>query len=77
MLHLMVAKVLHTYRQLKDVKNGQPLFNKSIWKSAKNILTLIQNGYLSDLPGIAYTIRLGLMAKMVVYLSTGVCMAPT
>ena len=44
---------------LKDVKTGQPLFNKSAWKSAKNILTLIQGGYLSDPPGITLYYQIG------------------
>ena len=52
-LYPMVVKVFHTYGPLKDAKTGQPLFNKAAWKSAKNILSLIQNGYLSDPPGIA------------------------
>ena len=45
---------------LKDVKTGQPLFNKSAWKSAKNILTLIQGGYLSDPLGITLYYQIGL-----------------
>jgi len=59
----MVAKVLHTYGPLKDAKTGQPLFNKAAWKSAKNILSLIQNGYLSDPPGIALYYQIGLDSK--------------
>ena len=73
----MVAKVLHTYGSLKDVKTGQPLFNKSAWKSAKNTLTLIKRGYLPDPLGIAHcTIRLALTARMGVYPLTGACMVP-
>ena len=59
----MVAKVLHTYGPLKYAKTGQPLFNKAAWKSAKNILTLIKSGYLSDLPGIALYYQIGLDNK--------------
>ena len=59
----MVAKVLHTYGSLKDAKTGQPLFNKSAWKSAKNILTLIKSRYLSDPPGIALYYQIGLHSK--------------
>ena len=59
----MVAKVLHTYGPLKDAMTGQPLFNKSAWKFAKNILTLIKNGYLSDPPGIALYYQIGLDNK--------------
>ena len=59
----MVAKVLHTYGPLKDAKTGQPLFNKSAWKSARNILTLIQNGYLSDPSGITLYYQNGVDGK--------------
>ena len=56
----MVEKVLHTYGSLKDVKTGQPLFNKSAWKSAKNTLTLIKRGYLPEPLGIALYYQIGL-----------------
>ena len=59
----MVAKVLYTYGSLKDAKTGQPLFNKSAWKSAKNTLTLIKRGYLPDPPGIALYYQIGLDNK--------------
>jgi 3'-5' exonuclease len=63
LLYPMVAKVFQAYRPLKDGKTGQPLFNKSAWKSAKNILALVQNGYLSDPPGIALYYQIGLDSK--------------
>ena len=59
----MVAKVLHSYGPPKDAKTGQPLFKKSAWRSAKNILTLRKNGYLSDPPGIALYRQIGLDNK--------------
>ena len=62
-LYPMVAKVLHTYGSLKDAKTGQPMFIKSAWKSAKNILTLIKSGYLPDPPGIALYYQIGLDSK--------------
>ena len=59
----MVVKVLHSYGSLKDAKTEQPLFNKSAWKFAKNILTLIKSGYLPDPPSIALYYQIGLDSK--------------
>ena len=59
----MFAKVLHSYGSLKAAKTGQPLFNKSALKFAKNILTLIKRGYLLDPPGIALYHQIGLDSK--------------
>lgn len=39
------------------------LFNKAAWHTAKDILNLIQNGYLSDPPGIALYYTIGTDAK--------------
>ena len=68
--YLFSALVIQRYMEgapivkfLKDGKTGQPLFNKSAWKSAKNILALVQNGYLSDPPGIALYYQIGLDSK--------------
>jgi hypothetical protein len=52
-LYPLVAGVFRIYGPLKDAKTGQPLFNSRAWHVAKNILTLIQGGYVSDPPGIA------------------------
>lgn len=52
-LYPLVAAVFRIYGPLKDAKTGQPLFNSRAWHVAKNILTLIQGGYVSDPPGIA------------------------
>ncbi|KAF8056942.1 hypothetical protein FPV67DRAFT_1637573 [Lyophyllum atratum] len=51
-LYPLVFEVFRTYGPLKDAKTGSPLFNAAAWKTAKNILTLIQNGSVSDPPGI-------------------------
>jgi len=58
-------------------KTEQPLFNKAAWKSAKNILALIQNGYLSDPPGITLYYADGTwQQKNGVYQFTDVCKVP-
>ncbi|KAJ6612423.1 hypothetical protein B0H10DRAFT_2223152 [Mycena sp. CBHHK59/15] len=51
-LYPLVAAVFETFGHLKDAKSGLPLFNSSAWAVAKNILELIQKGFLSDPPGI-------------------------
>ncbi|KAF8867530.1 hypothetical protein CPB84DRAFT_1859325 [Gymnopilus junonius] len=52
-----IAKVFHTYGPILDPDLKKPLFSADNWKTAKNVLDLIKNGYLSDPPGVAlYTI---------------------
>jgi hypothetical protein len=51
-LYPLVAAVFATFGHLKDAKSGLPLFNSSAWAVAKNVLELIQKGFLSDPPGI-------------------------
>jgi hypothetical protein len=56
-LYPLVASVFRIYGPLKDTKAGQPLFNSRAWHIAKNILVLIQGGYVSDPPRVAlYTL---------------------
>jgi hypothetical protein len=43
-----------------DSITGQPLFSSAAWKSAQNILKVIQAGYLSDPPGIPLYYQVGL-----------------
>lgn len=52
-LYAAVAKVFRLYGPLKDASTGMPLFNTEAWKTAKRILKLIHDGYLSDPPGVA------------------------
>ncbi|KAF7377554.1 3'-5' exonuclease domain-containing protein [Mycena sanguinolenta] len=58
-LYPLVAAVFKTFGHLKDAKSGLPLFNPSAWAVAKNVLELIQKGFLSDPPGIALYYQLG------------------
>ena len=51
-LFLMVEKLFFEYGPLKDTSTHLPLFNQQNWKTAKQILELIQQGYVSDPPGI-------------------------
>jgi hypothetical protein len=58
-LYPLVAAVFETFGPLKDAKSGLPLFNSAAWAVAKNILELVQKGFLSDPPGIALYYQLG------------------
>jgi len=62
-LHPLVANVFRTYGALKDAKTALPLFNSAAWKTAKNILNLIKDGYLSDPPGIPLYYQIGVDNK--------------
>ena len=62
-LYDLVANLFQTYGPLKDAITGQPLFNTSAWKSAKSVLKLIQEGYISDPPGIDLYYQVGLDRK--------------
>jgi hypothetical protein len=55
--------VFHTYGPLKDAKTGMPLFNTAAWHVAKNILSMIQLGYISDPPGIPLYYAIGVDSK--------------
>ena len=59
-LYELVSKVFKTYGPLKDSTTGQPLFSPSAWKSAKNVLKLIEAGYMSDPPSVSLYYDVGL-----------------
>ncbi|KAF6742075.1 hypothetical protein DFP72DRAFT_831643 [Ephemerocybe angulata] len=63
LLYLAVAQVFKTYSPLKDAKTNAPLFNKEAWKTAKQVLELIYNGFLSDPAGIPLYVVTGIGAK--------------
>lgn len=58
-LYPLVKHIFHTYGPLRDAKTSLPLFNSAAWKTAKNILDLIRDGYLSDPPGVALYYPIG------------------
>lgn len=62
-LYPLVSKVFKTYGPLKDATSGLPLFNTAAWAVAKNILELVQKGFLSDPPGTPLYYQLGVDAK--------------
>ncbi|KAJ7494155.1 hypothetical protein FB451DRAFT_1551319 [Mycena latifolia] len=62
-LYPLVHRVFMLYGPLKDAKTGLPLFNAAAWKIAKNILELVRNGYVSDVPGVVLYYLLGFDAK--------------
>ena len=55
----MLSGVFKTYESLEDATTGQPLFSAAAWKSAKNLLTNVQMGFLSDPPGIPLYYQIG------------------
>jgi len=58
-LYKLLSAVIKLYGPLEDSATGQPLFNAAAWKSAKNLLKLVQQGYLSDPPGISLYYKIG------------------
>ena len=62
-LYPLVSCVFHTYGPMIDPVSKKPLFSLDNWKTAKNVLDLIQNGYVSDPPGIALYTMIGLDNK--------------
>jgi len=46
----MVQQLLLQYGPLKDASTHLPLFNQKNWKTAKQILELIRQGFVSDPP---------------------------
>jgi hypothetical protein len=62
-LHNLVSRVFQTYGPMIDPCSKKPLFTPDNWKTAKHVLELIQNGYLSDLPGIPLYTMIGMDKK--------------
>ena len=62
-LYPLVHKVFNVYGSLKDAKTGATLFNTSAWHAAKNILTLIHDGNVSDPPDVPLYTVIGLDIK--------------
>jgi len=62
-LYKLVYTVFETYGPLKDTLTGQPLFTPNAWKNAKNVLKLIEAGYMSDPPGVSLYYDVGLDRK--------------
>lgn len=59
----LVSRVFRTYGPLIDPRTKKPLFTTDNWKTAKHVLELIKNGYLSDPPGIPLYTTVGLDKK--------------
>ena len=54
LLFPLVEKIFLTYEPLKDAATGLTLFASHHWKTAKQILELIRQGFISDPPGIPF-----------------------
>jgi hypothetical protein len=59
-LYPLVEQVFRIFGPLKDATTGIPLFNSGHWKTAKHVLDLIRNGFLSDPPGISLYTTIGI-----------------
>ena len=75
-LWLLVSRIFRTYGPLIDPKTKKPLFTTDNWKTAKHVLDLIQNGFLSDPPGIPLYTVVGLDTKAGVLPFIGVPVGP-
>jgi hypothetical protein len=62
-LYPLVANVFRTYGPIIDPDSKRPLFSADNWKTAKNVLDLIKNGYLSDPPRVALYTMIGIDKK--------------
>lgn len=62
-IYPLIEKLFKTYGPLKDASTGQPLFNRHAWKSAQGVLRTIKDGFVSDPPGVALYMRIGLDAN--------------
>ena len=62
-LYPLVAEVFQTYGSLVDPETQKPLFMHDNWKTAKSVLNLIQDGIVSDPPGIPLYMVLGIDKK--------------
>ena len=62
-LYPLIKKLFSVWGPLKDAKTHLPLFNAQNWKTAKQILELIREGFVSDPPGIPLYTILGLDKK--------------
>eukprot|EP00804_Cyclotella_cryptica_P030502 CCRYP_008559-RA/>CCRYP_008559-RA protein AED:0.95 eAED:0.95 QI:0/0/0/0.33/1/1/3/0/557 len=59
-LYWRVRAVFALFGNIIDSETKQPLFNKTAWKKANNLLAEILNGYYSDPPDVEfYTKRIG------------------
>ena len=59
----LIERLFATYGPLKDSTTNLPLFNRHNWKTARGILELIRQGYVSDPPGISLYTVIGLDSK--------------
>ncbi|KAI9488288.1 hypothetical protein BDB00DRAFT_877589 [Zychaea mexicana] len=53
-LYPTVKKLFETYGPLICARTGRPLFDYDNWRQAKNVLTIIHQGHVSDPPGIPF-----------------------
>ncbi|KAJ7220545.1 hypothetical protein GGX14DRAFT_559337 [Mycena pura] len=63
LLYPLVHRLFMLYGPLRDAKTNLPLFNTAAWKIAKNILELVRNGYVSDVPGVVLYYCIGFDAE--------------
>jgi 3''-5'' exonuclease. len=59
-VHPRVRKVLKLYGPLRDPQTQLPLFNQRAWTSAQNLLKIIDDGLISDPPGVPLYHQVGI-----------------
>lgn len=57
LLHSRVKQVYELFQDKKDLDTGAPLFNARARLKAKNVLTMIEKGFVSDPPGISFYVK--------------------
>ena len=50
----LIRKLFETYGPLRCARTGRPLFDYENWRQAKNVLTAIHLGHVSDPPNIRF-----------------------
>jgi hypothetical protein len=55
-------QLFRTWGPLQDAATGIPLFNQNAWKAAQGILRTIKDGFVSDPPGVALYMQIGVDA---------------
>lgn len=62
-IYPLVEELFHTFGPLRDAATQAPLFNRMAWKAAQAVLKTIRDGYVSDPPGVALYVQIGVDAK--------------
>ncbi|KAI9484349.1 hypothetical protein BDB00DRAFT_878931 [Zychaea mexicana] len=53
-LYFIIKQLFESYGPIKCARAGRPLFDNEAWQQARNVLTTIHHGYVSDPPGMSF-----------------------